>query len=487
MIARGAACALLAAGACTTTAPTIELIVDEPTGDPDATAIGIDGLAIAVAHAGNADDLVAQSFTPGASIDLSGVPFADDLVVHLVGRIGGDDVAYGRTCSFAFEPTGAAPTPHLFFARNVKFGDLGFTAFARAGGTALTYHDGSGIVVGGIGPDGNPVRAVERFDPHTGEPTNFATLDARTGAVAAVFGTGETSRIAVIGGATGASGAGFLELVEADKLGGTPIERIDDPAGMMARLGLTATSLTDGRVVVIGGAPPSGAPVANVAEVAEVVGAIEISSPAGATLAVPRVEHTATQLGTGVGAPVLVAGGRDGAGQPVAIAELYRPLSSDFADGAHFAPHMVVPRSQHQARLMPDGSVLFIGGVDAAGAPVRTLERFTFDAGFVAVGQLPATAGILGATATTLPDGRILLTGGVIPPATTPVDTAFIARLDVVDGSVDVVATDTMATPRAFHQAVLLCDGTVFLSGGTTTATSPVIAERYNPPATGRR
>jgi hypothetical protein len=41
-----------------------------------------------------------------------------------------------------------------------------------------------------------------------------------------------------------------------------------------------------------------------------------------------------------------------------------------------------------------------------------------------------------------------------------------------------------MRLPRAHHQATLLCDGTVLVVGGTAL---PTPAERYNPPAVGRR
>src|SRR6185503_1432693 len=134
---------------------------------------------------------------------------------------------------------------------------------------------------------------------------------------------------------------------------------------------------------------------------------------------------------------------------------LYKPLSEDFS--MTFSATMVVPRSRHTAVRMPDNSVLVIGGVDATGAGVDTLELFSLDGGFVQVGTLPVTAGLTGFTATTLPDGRVLLTGGTRDGAT-PLSTAFIASLDPIDGSVDVVVTDALSIPRMNHQATLLCD-----------------------------
>ncbi len=135
---------------------------------------------------------------------------------------------------------------------------------------------------------------------------------------------------------------------------------------------------------------------------------------------------------------------------------------------------------------MPDGSVLIIGGLDKNGVPVRTLELVTLDAGVVALPpgqQLPPNAGVIDFTATTLPDGRVLLTGGHdMTGAATKL--AFIAQLDPLAGSVELVATDHMAVARAGHQATLLCDGTVLIAGGTA---SPEALERYNPPPDGRR
>jgi hypothetical protein len=250
----------------------------------------------------------------------------------------------------------------------------------------------------------------------------------------------------------------------------------------MARVDLTATSLTDGRVIVIGGNAPGGAPSGEIDEIEQVNEALEVRKLT-ARLAHPRSGHTATRLGDDVGAPVLIAGGVDAAGAPIRVAELFKPLIRELAP-ATFAPEMQIPRRGHVAMLMPDGSVLFIGGMDAAGQPVHTLELFSVDAGFVTVGDLPTGAGVLDFAAATLPDGRILITGGRRTPSSPALDSAYIAVLNLLDGSVAVVGTDDLATPRAGHQALPLCDGTILISGGTT---GPFPAERYNPPDTRRR
>jgi hypothetical protein len=144
---------------------------------------------------------------------------------------------------------------------------------------------------------------------------------------------------------------------------------------------------------------------------------------------------------------------------------------------------MLFPRRDHRAVRLADGSVLVVGGINAMNQAERRLEIFNFDSGFQLAGTLPESAGITDFTVTPLPDGSILLAGGR-DGANNPVSTAFIIRLDPSDGELDVVTTDRLATPRARHQATLLCDGTVMLVGGTLIAAR---AERYNPPSLGRR
>jgi hypothetical protein len=456
-------------------------VVDVPTNE-DASAFPLDTLLLEVAHSGDASDLVSETFATGQTLELGDVPFGDDLVIHMTGSVGTSEVAYGRTCEVSISEATQPAAPHLFFSRSVKFGDLAAMPEPRTGGAAIADQHGAGLILGGIDPNAmTPVTDVERFDPSTGELSVIAAVSSRIGAVAAALGTGGDSRILLIGGTDPASGEAisYIELIDPDQPEGLRVDELDD-AGT-ARAMLTATALTDGDVIAIGGIA-AGSPSQAVDDLSIVNGTASVRV-LRAMLANPRYAHTSTRLGDDEGAPVLVAGGLDASNLPIATAELFKPLSEDFS--STFAQNtMIVPRAYHQAVRMPDNSVLVIGGVDGGGNGVDTLELFSQDAGFVSVGQLPATAGLVGFTATTLPDGRVLLVGGNRPPDTTPLDTAFIASLDSIDGSVDVVATDHLSVARSGHQATLLCDGTVLVAGGTA---DPSIAERYNPPATGRR
>lgn len=472
---------LLAAAACSDGAATIAPVIDLPVDDTDASASPLDSILLTVAHAGSDTDLVSHTFPRGQSLELPGAPFGDDLVVHMSGFVGQSNVAYGRTCAISVAAGSAPPAPHLFFSREVKFASTGIAPLARIGGLGIAYL-GTALLVGGSGADGRSVSEVERFDPLTGELGVIGAVLARGRAVQALIGAAPPRVVViggvVIGGASGMDGAKFIEVVDDRR-----IDRVDNTD--MARVDLTATALTDGRVIVIGGNSPvpGSTPLGDIDEVAPLPDTTLAVRKLAASLATPRSGHTATRLGDDVGAPVLIAGGIDAIGHPVAAAELFKPLSAQLADPLLFKHDMQVPRHGHTATLMPDGSVLFIGGLDELGQAVSTLELFSVDAGFVAVGELPRGAGLVDFAATTLPDGRILLTGGRETPGGQAVNTAYIVRLNF-NQTVDVVSTDHLAVARAGHQAVALCDGTVLISGGTTVQ---LPAERYNPPPDGRR
>jgi hypothetical protein len=495
---------LLLLSACTDNTVIVTPIIDIPANDT-ARATALDTITLSVAHAGADDDITSATFSHGDIIELPNVPFGDDLVVHMVGRIGTSEVAYGRTCEFSVRPDARLPSPHLFFSRQVKFGEMSQQPLPRLGGTAMTYRDGSGLLVAGAYPDENglplALTQIERFDPNSGTYGTLHDIERRYDSAVALLGTGPDSRMVIVGGLdpVTAVGADYVEVIEAERNTDRQYERFFEPS--MKRYGLTATTLSDGRVVVIGGRcvtqDMNGDCVAEAAfpsrvqvlSVSTGTTAVTEFNKATARLAHIRYGHTSTRLTDELGAAVLVAGGRDPRTDvPVKQAELFKPLAEEFSP--QFTAQMLVERWDHQAVRLPDGSVLFIGGLwidpmDGKTKVVNKLELFSpLDATFLDVGELPATAGHIGMSATVLPDGRVLITGGKIDVGGDPVNSAFIARLDPLDGTVDVVATDRLAVPRTNHQATLLCDGTVLIAGGTVGQAS---FERYNPPAFGRR
>lgn len=451
-------------------------VIDLPVpADAEARADDLDKITVAVDDARSGRTLQSRDFLRGEVIELSGLSFGDDLVLHMLGYKSERNLAYGRTCAFAVASGGPPTPPHLFFSRNVRFATMDLALLPRIGGPGIAYR-GAALLIGGkdgaVGSS-SPIIDVERFDPLTGVLTKRGTVEPRDGAIQALVGT--SPRVVVIGGAAGSEGARFVEVIDDDG----NIEKVD--VATMARVDLTATSLTDGRVIVVGGNPPGQPPVKDIDEIAATDDSLKVRRLA-ATLAIARSGHSATRLGDDVGESVLIAGGVDASGTPIETAELFKPLREEIAPT--FAPKMKVPRHHHTAMLMPDSSVLIIGGLDAAGQPVRTLELFSVDGGFNPVGDLPMDAGLVEFAATTLPDGRILLTGGRAMPGSKPLDTAYIASLNLLDGLVDVVETDRMAIPRANHQALVLCDGTVLVTGGNP---DELVAERYNPIPFGRR
>jgi hypothetical protein len=473
--------------ACTDAPPVLAPIVEFPTNDT-AAAFPLDSITVSVAHEGDELDLLSATFSRGEEIEVPNVPYGDDLVFHMTGRVGTSEVAYGRTCAFSVRADGRIPTPHLWFSRLVKFGGMALRPLARQLGTALTYNDGSGLLFGGVNPNDptDPIQQVERFDPTTGEYETLHELEPRIGSAIAPLGETTDAHVVVVGGLDPSTGQGaeFVEVLDASSTTERQYVNFFEP--QMARVDLTATALSDGRVIVIGGRVPGGMPSTLVAEVSVSSGIVNVR-PLRALLATARYGHTATRLSDNLGASVLVTGGLDSLGSPVAAAELFKPLSEAFSPT--FNRSMVVPRYRHQAVPLPDGSVLILGGLtlDMNGmpTPVDTIEVFTLDAGFVALkDKLPPNAGLLDFSATVLPDGRVLLAGGRLVDGGTPVSTAFIASLDPFDASIDIVATDRLGEPRAGHQATVLCDGTVLIAGGTSAQST---YERYNPAALGRR
>jgi WD40 repeat protein len=190
----------------------------------------------------------------------------------------------------------------------------------------------------------------------------------------------------------------------------------------------------------------------------------------------PRSQHNATLLRDGT---VLVTGGsgprRVGVSlAPPVSAELYVPATRTWtATGS-----MSTSRTGHTATLLPDGRVLVTGGYDN-NRDFASAELYD-----PASGTWTATGSMIEErryhTATLLLDGSVLVAGGFGNEPGLDV----LAAAELYDPRTGTwTATRSMVTPRVYHKATLLADGRVLLIGGINSGPEggPTVADLYDP------
>ena len=227
----------------------------------------------------------------------------------------------------------------------------------------------------------------------------------------------------------------------------------------------SATLLQNGRVLIAGGANSSGVPVAS-AELFDPGSGTFIET---GTMTTARESQTATLLHDG---RVLIAGGDASASVPLASSELYDPATGTFVP----AGSMGTTREFAAAVLLPDGRVLIAGGWDGSAA-LASAEIFDPASGeFSRTGSMSAARE--SATMTPLPDGRVLIAGGWD-------GSVALASAEIFDPQTGTFSrTGSMATGREYHTATLLSDGRVLIAGGWDGSAALASAEIFDP-ATG--
>ena len=219
--------------------------------------------------------------------------------------------------------------------------------------------------------------------------------------------------------------------------------------------------LPDARVLVAGGRVSSSSFAA-----AEIYDPSSDTWTAAAPMTVARHGATAILLSTG---KVLVAG-------PDTSAELYDPATNTWsATGA-----MALPRYFAPAALLPDGRVMVVFGHANSLAVLPYVEIYDPAAGvWTSPAQMPLWLYGYdvpqGHTVTSLPSGRVLVTGGsevAIPASPWSGCESGLQRDDRADMDVyDPVADDwlslgMMSSPRGHHTATRLLDGSILIAGG---------------------
>ncbi len=309
---------------------------------------------------------------------------------------GGDD----RTASLA--------TAELFDPDSHSFAPAADMATTRAMHTATLLANGNVLVIGGRDSNGSALATAEVFDPNT---TSFASVvasmsTARELHTATLLGNG---KVLITGGDEGTATLATAELFDPAIASFMPTEIM-----RVARKSHTATLLKDGKVIVIGGRGADG----NTLATAEIFDPSNGTFTPAGSMNTPRESHTATLLNNG---KVLITGGDSGT-ESLATAELFDPVSGKFTPTGS----MHAGREFHTATLRNDGTVLVAGGAALTSAadgtaqtgllPQSTTTAELFDPASDTFIQTSDMANARAShAAVLLPDGRVLVTGGINP------------------------------------------------------------------------
>lgn len=237
------------------------------------------------------------------------------------------------------------------------------------------------------------------------------------------------------------------------------------------RDGQTATLLPNGNVVVAGGENNNGAIAST-----EVYSSVTSSWSKSGNLNTARSSARALLLPSG---SVLIAGGciSNCLGATTATAELYNSTNGSWSSTGS----MATARTYFGMVLLATGKVLVAGGCtnlnsNGCGGVTAAAEVFDPSTGkWSSTGPMRAARGNL--TATLLPNGKVLVAGG-INAANNPLATAELYNPSTGKWT----ATGSLNVARDEHTATLLATGKVLAAGGENTAgVTTNRTELYNP------
>lgn len=385
-----------------------------------------------------------------ARLHHTATPLADGRVLIA----GGDGEAAGRSMEI-FDPASAS------FALGA--GEL---KAKRRGHSATLLRDGLVLIAGGdtatigAGPSKADHSTAELVDPSGRIATITTAMSTVRGSHTATLLP--SGKVLLAGGA--GAGAKTCEIFDpAQREFGASKELLYPRHG-----GQTATLLPSGKVLLAGGYADDTTKLLT-AEI-ELFDPLEDAYTATATsMAATHIHHTSTRLLDG---RVLVFGGLPGDGT-TPVAELYDRGANGFtvAGLGTDAVNIPITRSDHTATRLLSGNVLIAGGSGTGNADKFMDTSIVYDPVKDRFSEpLRMKSHRTSHTATVLPSGKVLITGGYVSDGVT---TATCEIYDPVSNTFEetlgAMTLGAMRTGRALHTATLLPSGEVLIVGGAST------------------
>ena len=286
----------------------------------------------------------------------------------------------------------------LYNPTNATFAFTGSLNNGRIFDTATLLNNGKVLMAGGTDSNWNNIAPAELYDPVAGAFSFTGSMSTpRDSHTATVLNNG---RVLLVGGVS--SNGLWITALAANAEIYDPVAGTFSSTGSLstARDCHTATLLSNGKVLIVGGNDVNGYALASAELYDPTAGTFTLTG----SLNFGRAVHAASLLNNGM---VLIAGGYDTYGNAVANAELYNPATATVTGS------MNVPRyDMGQSTLLTNGMVLIAGGQDTNGNTLNSVELYDPTAGtFSVTGGMNSTRQSL--TTTLLNNGQVLIAAGM--------------------------------------------------------------------------